>query len=102
MRKLGSCVSTTVGFMFFALLLALLVGPAIYVEVAGVNVPGVVTARREPISLRAGVWNRQLLIEVRGSSPQVTDDGEVTEVGGALIAVEPALYDRLRVGDAVG
>lgn len=102
MRKIGSCVSTTVGFLFFALLLALLVGPAIYVEVAGTNVPGVITARRETISVRAGVWNRRLLVEARITSPQATDDEEATGQGGAQIAVEPALYDRLRVGDAAG
>lgn len=101
MHKLGSCVSTTVGFIFLALLLALLVGPAIFVEVSGVNTPGVVVARREQISVQAATWNRQLLIEVRNSSLQTIGDEETAAERGALIAVEPELYDKLRVGDAV-
>jgi hypothetical protein len=101
MRKIGSCISTTLGFLFFALLLVLFVGPAVYVEVAGKNVPGVVAAKREPINVRYGNWSRQLLIEVRNPSPETTDSGEEAEVRGALIAVLPALYDRLRVGERV-
>ena len=100
MRRRGSCVSTVVGFVFFTLLLTLLLGPAIAIEVSGVNVPGVVTARHERILVRAGVWNRQLEIEARSASSLTTNDEAATE-RGALIAVEPELYDKLRVGDTV-
>ena len=100
MRRLGSCVSTVVGFMFFTLLLTLLLGPAIAIEVSGVNVPGVVTARHERILVRAGVWNRLLEVEARTASSPITNDEGAAE-RGALIAVEPELYDKLRVGDTV-
>ncbi|MBC8160008.1 MAG: hypothetical protein H7Z42_02225, partial [Roseiflexaceae bacterium] len=101
MRRLGSCVSTTVGSMFFMLLLALLVGPAIAIEVSGVSVRGVVVARHERISVQAGIWNRQLQIEARTRSSSIIDDVTAAE-WGALITVEPELYDRLQVGDDVG
>lgn len=101
MRRAGSCVSRIGGLLVLALLTLLVVGIPLYVEVAGTNVPAVISAKREAISVRAGNWNRQLFVELRNPSPQTSDTGEAAEAHAAQIAVMPELYDRLRVGDRV-
>ena len=101
MRRIGSCLSTMVGGAFFALLFALFVGPAVSVEVAGKSLVAVISAKREPIDVRYGIWSRQLWIEARIGPLQTLANDAVADAGGAQIAVEPALYDKLRVGQTV-
>lgn len=95
MRRLRSCFSLVVGIALTVLVLITFAGPAVYVELAGREATGVITARREEISVRASGWSRSLRLEAR-YTPADTEEPEV-----ALIPVSVERYDGARVGDEV-
>lgn len=86
---------SAVGLAFLLLLLALLLGPPLYVEVGGAVAPGTVVAKREVIDVVSGSWTRRLFVDV-GFRPAGADEPEV-----AGIAVDLPTYDRLRAGESV-
>jgi hypothetical protein len=77
------------------LLLIPVIGPPIYLEVAGAAAPGSVAAKRETINILTDTWMRRLFIDVRYQAADATDP-EITE-----IAVDMATYDQLHAGQAV-
>jgi hypothetical protein len=94
-RRLFSLLGSAIGLAFFALLLSPLIGPPLYVEVAGPVVSGTLVAKREAIDVLSGTWMRRAFVDVR-YRPRGEDEPEVTG-----IAVDLGTYDRLHVGDAV-
>jgi hypothetical protein len=95
LRRLLSLIGSAIGFACIALLLSPLIGPPLYVEVAGPVVSGTVVAKREAIDVLSGTWMRRAFVDVR-YRPRGEDETEV-----ASIAVDLATYDRLHMGDPV-
>ena len=94
-RRLFSLLGSAIGLAFFVLLLSPLIGPPMYVEVAGPVVSGTVEAKHEAIDVFSGTWMRRAFVDVR-YRPRGEDEPEVTGV-----AVDVPTYDRLHPGDAV-
>jgi hypothetical protein len=92
---IGSLIGSLFGLAFLALLLTPLLGPPLYVEVAGRSASGTVVAKREVIAPLSEAWSRRLQIDVRYLATDVEEDEVIT------IAVEAATYDELRVGAPV-
>lgn len=93
MRRIGSCFSRLVGFVFLALILTPFIAPPLSVEIAGVIAPGSVVAKREVINNFTTTWTRNLYVDVR------YQPGYATEPEVIALAVDTTTYDRLHVGD---
>jgi hypothetical protein len=83
------------GLIVILLLCSPFVGTSLYLDAAGVTVPGTVTDKRESIGVRYGRWSRRLEIAVRY---QPLDQSTPIPTG---IGVDAATYDRLHTGDQV-
>jgi len=70
------------------------IGGSLYLDTAGVVVPGTVVKKDETIGIRSGSWTRRLQVTVRYPT---APDHETT----AVIGVDEALFDRLHAGAAV-
>jgi hypothetical protein len=81
--------------VFVLLLLTPLLVPPLYLEIAGASAPAVVVAKREVIDTLTDTWARRLFVDVR-YLPEDAAEPELIDV-----AVDTAIYDRLRVGEAV-
>lgn len=95
MRRILSFFRAAISLVILLLMLSPIVGPPLYVEVAGANAPAEVVAKRETIDILTDTWTRRLYLDVRylpagASVPEVTD-----------IAVNAATYDSLRMGAPV-
>lgn len=95
LRRVLSLISTVIGFLFFAILLIPLIGPAVYIEVGGKSAPATITEKRETIRMLTDSWSRNLLVATRFETPGIDEPVETT------IRVNAATYDSLHVGDAV-
>lgn len=92
MKKVFSTLRLVFGLIVFGLLLAPVVGLPLWVEVGNQSAAGEVVGKREEIDVRRATWSRQLFLDVRYTP---ADSGLAEQ---ATIAVDPELYDRMRVG----
>lgn len=95
MRRALAFIQTIIAYTFLALLLVPLIGPALYLEFAGAQTSGAITAKQEKITFTSNVWTRQLVIDVR-YQPTYADRTVTTG-----ISVDTTTYDRLCLGEAV-
>ncbi|HEY1013532.1 MAG TPA: hypothetical protein VGE07_12555 [Herpetosiphonaceae bacterium] len=84
-----------VGLACVVLLGVFFIGPAVAVEVSGLQAPGEVIGRAETISPLKVTWTRQMTLDVR-YRPEGADADET-----ARVAVDAETYDRLAVGGQV-
>jgi hypothetical protein len=94
-RRLLSFIGSAIGLAFLLLLLSPVIGPPLYVEIAGGTTRGELAAKREKIDILSNTWTRRAFVDVRFRAAG-EDEPEVVEV-----AVDLATYDQLHVGEAV-
>ena len=98
LQKIGSFISTTLGFLFLVGLVALGLAPSVAVEYSGLEVPGEILKKTEDLSLESGGdWNHRYHLTVRFRYPGSTYS-DMWWLVGKSIEVDSALFDSLPVG----
>ena len=98
LQKIGSFISTTLGFLFLVGMLALGFAPTVAVEYSGLEVPGEILKKAEDLSLESGGdWNHRYHLTVRFRYPGSTYS-DMWWLVGKTIEVDSALFDSLPVG----
>lgn len=95
MRLLLSAIRLLFTVVFVVLLTGLILGPPLYLEVAGAVAPGEVVAKREQISPKSANWSRDLILDV-SYRPARADERTVRP-----LRVDAATYDATPVESSV-
>jgi hypothetical protein len=91
----GETRSSYLGLIWIVLIVGAILAYSLYLDIAGVLIPGQIDFKRESIGIRQGDWSRSLSPSARYQPP-----GERTPIH-AQAQVDAGTFDGLRIGSPV-